>query len=83
MGHWGASGQTPDNTHSTLRLTAPQGAEWVDFDVKITTDKGVVLLHDDTLGQIKSGRSYAGQMSYAQILKFVAGQWHKTRKTNV
>jgi glycerophosphoryl diester phosphodiesterase len=79
MGHRGASAQAPENTLSALRLAAVQGAEWVEFDVKITADKVVILLHDDTLDRTTNGRGYAGQMTYDQILKFDAGQWCKKR----
>jgi glycerophosphoryl diester phosphodiesterase len=79
MGHRGASGQAPENTLSALKLAAAQGAKWVEYDVKITADKMVVLLHDDTIERTTNGRGYVGQMTYDQISKLDAGQWHTTR----
>jgi glycerophosphoryl diester phosphodiesterase len=79
IGHRGASGHAPENTLSALSLAAVHGAEWVEFDVKITADKVVILLHDNTLDRTTNGRGYAGQMTYAQISKHDAGQWCATR----
>ena len=79
MGHRGASGQAPENTLSALSLAAAQGAKWVEYDVKITADKVVVLLHDDTLDRTTNGYGHVGQLSYNQISKFDAGQWFMKR----
>ena len=80
IGHRGASGQAPENTLSALRLAAAQGAEWVEFDVKITADKVVILLHDDSLDRTTNGCGYVGYMTYAQISKFNVGQGRTARQ---
>ena len=79
MGHRGASAQAPENTLSALNLAAVQGAEWVEFDVKITADQIVILLHDDTIDRTTNGHGNAGKLTYDQISKFDAGQWLKKR----
>jgi len=64
MGHRGASGQAPENTLSALKLAAAQGAKWVEYDVKITADKEVILLHDDTIERTTNGRGHVWQVTY-------------------
>jgi glycerophosphoryl diester phosphodiesterase len=79
MGHRGASGQAPENTLSALKLAAAQGAKWVEYDVKITADKVVILLHDDTIERTTNGSGHVGKMTYYQVSKLDAGQWHMPR----
>ncbi len=38
MGHRGAAGAAPENTLVGLRTAAEQGAQWVEFDVKLSSD---------------------------------------------
>jgi glycerophosphoryl diester phosphodiesterase len=49
IAHRGASAHAPENTVPAFRLAADQGATFVEFDVRLTKDRQVVCLHDDSL----------------------------------
>ena len=46
VGHRGASGHFPDNTLEGVRGAADLGAEWVEIDVRLSSDGVAVLSHD-------------------------------------
>ena len=48
-GHRGASAEAPENTMSSLRLSRKRGAVGAEFDLQLTRDNVLVLLHDETL----------------------------------
>jgi glycerophosphoryl diester phosphodiesterase len=48
-GHRGASAEAPENTLASLRLSRERGAVGAEFDLQLTRDNVLVLLHDDTL----------------------------------
>jgi glycerophosphoryl diester phosphodiesterase len=49
IAHRGASAYAPENTVPALRLAAEQGANFVEFDLQLTKDRQIVLLHDTSL----------------------------------
>src|SRR5512145_2627359 len=49
IAHRGASAYAPENTVPAFRLAADQGATFVEFDLRLTRDRQVVCLHDDSL----------------------------------
>ena len=55
VGHRGAAAAAPENTLESLRLAAEQGAAMVEFDVKLTADGALILMHDDALDRTTTG----------------------------
>jgi glycerophosphoryl diester phosphodiesterase len=49
IAHRGASAYAPENTVPAFRLAAEQGATFVEFDLRLTKDRQIVCLHDDSL----------------------------------
>jgi len=46
IGHRGASAEAPENTLAAFRTAAAQGADWVELDVRLTTDSELSVIHD-------------------------------------
>lgn len=46
IGHRGARGLAPENTLSGFRAGIKAGADWIEFDVRATSDGRVVVAHD-------------------------------------
>lgn len=46
IGHRGAAGLKPENTIASLRAGIDAGADIVEFDVRLTKDKVLILAHD-------------------------------------
>lgn len=70
IAHRGASAHAPENTLSALKLALEQGADAVEFDVQLSADKKVVVIHDSTLDRTTNGtgRIRDHNLSYLQNL---------------
>lgn len=75
IGHRGAAGLAPENTLAGFRAAAAAGASWVEFDVKLTGDGTVVLMHDDCLDRTTDGRGPVGAAEFSTIAALDAGAW--------
>ncbi len=75
IGHRGACGHAPENTLASLRAAAALGAGWVEFDVKLTADDKMIILHDDDLDRTTTGSGPVAARDLAEIRKLDAGVW--------
>jgi glycerophosphoryl diester phosphodiesterase len=57
----------PPNSLAALRCVLADGAEVVEFDIRLTRDEKFVLLHDSTLERETSGRGPLSQVTEAQF----------------
>jgi glycerophosphoryl diester phosphodiesterase len=73
IGHRGARTTAPENTLAGIRQAKREGASWVEFDVKLTSDGQAVLIHDETVDRTTDGRGFVRQMTLAEIRKRDAG----------
>ncbi|MCP5366817.1 MAG: glycerophosphoryl diester phosphodiesterase [Hyphomicrobiales bacterium] len=76
MGHRGAMGHAPENTLASIRTGAALGATWVEFDVKLTLDREVVVIHDDTLDRTTDGHGAVAVRTLAELAGVDAGGWY-------
>ena len=67
IAHRGASLYAPENTMAAFRLAHQQGADAIEFDVKLTRDRKVVILHDATLDRTTNGTGSLNKFTYAQL----------------
>src|SRR5882672_765563 len=74
--HRGASGYAPENTLAAFRLAAELGADMIEFDVHLTADDRLVVLHDDTLDRTTSGSGYVRDHTWDEICRLDAGGWY-------
>jgi glycerophosphoryl diester phosphodiesterase len=75
IGHRGAAGCAPENTLAGLRRAFALGCRWVEFDVRLTADGELVLLHDDRLERTTDGRGRARAQTLSTIRHYDAGNW--------
>jgi glycerophosphoryl diester phosphodiesterase len=73
--HRGASAHAPENTLAAFKLAAEQGADAIEFDVKLTADGQVIAHHDPTLDRTTTGKGRIGDYSLAELKKLDAGTW--------
>ena len=75
IGHRGAALAAPENTLESFREAARQGATWVEFDAKLSSDSQPFLLHDDDLDRTTNGKGPAKAKTLAELQQLDAGFW--------
>jgi glycerophosphoryl diester phosphodiesterase len=75
IGHRGAAACAPENTLAGLRKASELRCRWVEFDVRLTMDKHLVLLHDDRIKRTTDGRGRAAALPLAALRRCDAGAW--------
>jgi len=75
IGHRGACAYAPENTLASIRKAAALGARWVEFDVRLTGDGELVLMHDDTVARTTNGRGRILDLALNELQALDAGAW--------
>jgi len=75
IGHRGAAADAPENTLASFREAARQGAAMVEFDVKLTADGRLIVMHDDLLERTTDGKGAVAEMTLDAIRALDAGAW--------
>jgi glycerophosphoryl diester phosphodiesterase len=75
IGHRGAGECAPENTLAGLRKAKELDCCWVEFDVRLTADSQLILLHDERLERTTDGRGKAALMPLDKVRRYDAGYW--------
>src|SRR5260370_5504605 len=75
IGHRGAALAAPENTLAGFCLARALNVEWVEFDVRLTSDGRCILLHDDTLDRTTNGRGPVSRLTFDEVRRLDAGTW--------
>lgn len=67
IGHRGASGVLPENTMSSFKLALEQGAEGLEFDLRLSADKKVVVFHDDDLERLAGRPERIAELTLTEL----------------
>ena len=73
IAHRGASALYPENTLRAFIAAAELGADMCEFDVRMTRDGEVVVIHDATVNRTTDGRGRVAAMSAKAIGRLDAG----------
>jgi glycerophosphoryl diester phosphodiesterase len=79
IAHRGAGKLAPENTLAAMRAGYALGYRMVEFDVKLSADGVLFLLHDDTLDRTTTGRGLADALTWLELSKLDAGSWHSAQ----
>lgn len=74
IAHRGASADAPENTMAAFALAAEQGAHGVEFDVRLSADGNIVIMHDETVDRTTNGRGRVSKMSAGALRELDAGE---------
>jgi glycerophosphoryl diester phosphodiesterase len=74
--HRGAGTLAPENTLAAMRLGASFGFRMFEFDVKLSSDGVLVLMHDATLERTTDGTGPVATRTFAELARLDAGGWH-------
>lgn len=79
IGHRGVAGHAPENTLAGFRAAALMGLAWVEFDVMLSGDGNLVLIHDETVNRTTNGTGLVSELSLDELQKLDAGSWFDKR----
>lgn len=71
--HRGAMSTHPENTVPALREAVRLGAQMIEFDVQLTKDGALVLMHDGTVDRTTDGKGKVADLTLAEIKALDAG----------
>jgi len=75
IAHRGGGKLAPENTLAGIDTGARLGHKMIEFDVKLSLDGEIFLLHDDTLDRTSNGWGIAGQLPWEKLLQLDVGGW--------
>ncbi|MFX1518871.1 MAG: glycerophosphodiester phosphodiesterase [Promethearchaeota archaeon] len=75
IAHRGASGHYPENTLHAFLGAVELGATCVEMDIQPTSDKKLVLFHDQTMERIAGIPKKITDLSWQEIIQYDVGRW--------
>lgn len=73
IAHRGGASYAPENTLAAFKNAIAQGADWLEFDVQMTRDGALVVIHDETVDRTTNGTGAVRDLSLEQIKALDAG----------
>ncbi len=67
IGHRGARAYRPENTLASFFYAIELGVNAVEFDVRQTKDKKLVIIHDPTVDRVSNGKGLVSELTLKQI----------------
>jgi glycerophosphoryl diester phosphodiesterase len=73
IAHRGFSSQYPENTLLSFQKALDLGVSWIEFDLQITSDNHLVVMHDRTVDRTTNGSGEVSDLTLSQIKTLDAG----------
>jgi glycerophosphoryl diester phosphodiesterase len=83
IAHRGASALAPENTFAAFRQALADGAEGIEFDVRLAKDGEVVVFHDATLARVSKRKNLVSSLTVRELQEIDVGAWFTKRQTNL
>lgn len=77
--HRGAMGTHPENTLAAFQQAIDMGAHMIEFDVQLTKDNELVIMHDKTINRTTNGKGKVSDYTLAEIKALDAGSWKSAK----
>lgn len=77
IAHRGGPRYAPENTLAAFQHAVTQGVDWLEFDVQMTQDGVLVIIHDETVDRTTNGTGAVRDLTFAQIHALDAGKGEK------
>jgi glycerophosphoryl diester phosphodiesterase len=75
IGHRGASAVAPENTLAAFSRAIRDGADGIEFDVRLSCDRVPVVIHDATLKRTGLIDRLVGELTSAELQEIDVGSW--------
>jgi glycerophosphoryl diester phosphodiesterase len=79
VGHRGASADAPENTLAAFDLALAQGADGVEFDVRLARDGVPIVIHDATLRRTARLDARVDSLTSSELGRLDASSWFTRR----
>jgi len=79
IGHRGASAIAPENTLMAFSRAMADGADGIEFDVRLARDDTAVVIHDATLQRTALRSGEVAKLSSAELKSIDVGTWFNLR----
>ena len=73
--HRGANETHPENTIVAFKEAIRLGAHMIEFDVRMTRDKKLVIMHDKTVDRTTNGSGAVSELTLEEIKNLETGSW--------
>jgi glycerophosphoryl diester phosphodiesterase len=73
IGHRGNRAHAPENTLESLREAVALGVDAVEFDLRVSRDGSLVVMHDETLDRTTNGSGPVALRTVTELKGLVAG----------
>jgi glycerophosphoryl diester phosphodiesterase len=80
LGHRGASAVAPENTLAAFSRAIRDGADGIEFDVRLSRDGTPVVIHDATLKRTASVEHLVRELTAAELQEIDVGSWFAARR---
>ncbi len=81
VAHRGLSGKAPENTIAAFARALDAGVSMIEFDVQITRDGRIVVIHDNTVNRTTDGTGNVSDYTLGELKKLDAGAWFDKKFT--
>ena len=82
LGHRGASAVAPENTLAAFSRAMDDGADGIEFDVRLSRDHVPVVIHDSTLERTGSSQRSIHELTAAELQEIDVGSWFTKSRSN-
>jgi glycerophosphoryl diester phosphodiesterase len=76
VAHRGAGRLAPENTLAAMRVGASHGYRMFEFDVKLSGDGTLIVMHDASVDRTTNASGRVAAMTLGELAKLDAGSWH-------
>ena len=83
LGHRGASAVAPENTLAAFSRAISDGADGIEFDVRLSRDGVPVVIHDDTLKRTGLIDRLVSELTAAELQEVDVGSWFAETTRNL
>lgn len=77
IAHRGGRKYVPENTLEAFQKSIAEDVDWLEFDVQMTKDGVLVVIHDETVDRTTNGTGMVRDLTLEQIRALNAGQGEK------
>lgn len=74
-GHRGYKAKYPENTLLSFEEALKIGVDMLEFDLNLTKDKVLVVIHDQTVDRTTNGQGYVRDFTLKELKELDAGSW--------